>query len=111
MAIEAAKAASDKKANDCLILEMGELFYLTDYFVICSGQNPRQVKAIADNIEVALAAERIDPASVEGYAHAGWVLIDCFDFVIHVFNRETRLFYALDRLWGNARRITFHNRD
>ena len=107
----AVAAALDKKASDVVVLDLREAGAFTDYFVICSGQNPRQVKAIADNIEEALAAERIDPASVEGYAHAGWVLIDCFDFVIHVFNRETRLFYALDRLWGSAPRITLHSQD
>ena len=104
-------AAQDKKASDVVILDLREVGAFTDYFVICSGHNPRQVKAIVDSVEEALRAVRIRPAHVEGYDHAEWVLLDCFDFVVHVFNRETRLFYALDRLWGSAPRITLPAHD
>jgi ribosome-associated protein len=101
----AVKAAEDKKALDVVVLDLREIAAFTDYFVICSGQSSRQVKAIADNVEEALRKTHVRPAHIEGYEHADWVLLDYFDFIVHVFNRETRLFYALDRLWGSARRI------
>jgi len=98
-------AAEDKKASDIVVLDLREAGAFTDYFVICSGQTPRQVKAIAEHIEERLRASRIRPAHHEGYGRAEWVLLDYFDFIVHVFTRETRLFYALDRLWGGAPRI------
>ncbi len=107
----AVTAAHDKKAVDVVVLDLREVGAFADYFVICSGQNARQVRAIADSVEEALLKARIKPAHVEGYEHAAWVLLDCFDFIVHVFNRETRLFYALDRLWGSAPRITLPARD
>jgi ribosome-associated protein len=107
----AVTGAQDKKAVDVVVLDLREAGAFTDYFVICSGQNQRQVKAIADSVEEALRRARIKPAHVEGYEHAEWVLLDCFDFIVHVFNRETRLFYALDRLWGSAPRIMLPGRD
>jgi ribosome-associated protein len=69
-----------------------------------TGTNARQVRAIADGIVEALAAHG-KPAHVEGYDRSGWILIDYFDFIVHVFARETRLFYGLERLWGNAERV------
>ncbi len=98
-------AAQDKKAADIVVMDLREVGAFTDFFVICSGQNPRQVKAIAENVEAALREAHIRPAHEEGYQRAEWVLLDYFDFIVHVFNRETRLFYALDRLWGSAPRI------
>ena len=73
--------------------------------MLCSGQNPRQVKAIADGVEEALRAAKIRPAHVEGYERAEWVLMDYFYFIVHVFSPQTREFYALERLWGDAERI------
>ena len=70
--------------------------------VICTGQNTRQFKAVADAIEEALRRDHVKPAHVEGYGHAEWVLLDYFDFIVHVFGKETRTFYGLERLWGNA---------
>ncbi len=98
-------AAQDKKAADIVVMDLREVGAFTDYFVICSGQNPRQVKAIAENVEAALRETHVRPAHHEGYQRAEWVLLDYFDFIVHVFNRETRVFYALDRLWGSAPRI------
>lgn len=102
---KAIAAAQDKKAADIVVMDLREAGAFTDYFVICSGQNPRQVKAIAENVEATLRQAYIRPAHHEGYQRAEWVLLDYFDFIVHVFNRETRLFYALDRLWGGAPRI------
>jgi len=98
-------AAQDRKATDMIVLDLRRAHGFTDYFVICSGTNPRQIKAIADAIETSLRALKMRPNHVEGYERAEWVLIDCFDFIVHIFNQETRTFYALERLWGNADRI------
>lgn len=98
-------AAQDKKAVGVVVLDLRKVGAFTDYFVICSGQNPRQVKAIADAVEQALGKLRIKPAHVEGYDRAEWVLVDCFDFIVHVFGPQTRVFYALERLWGSAERV------
>jgi ribosome-associated protein len=104
--LEAVRAAQDKKAADVVVLDLHEVAGFTDYFVICSGQNPRQVKAIADGVEEALRKSASGrPSHIEGYRRAEWVLLDYFDFIVHVFNPETRLFYALERLWGSAARI------
>jgi ribosome-associated protein len=101
----ALEAAYDKKATDLVVLNLRNAGGFTDYFVICSGSNARQIRAIADSIIDALAVEGARPAHVEGYDRSEWVLIDYFDFIVHVFGPETRAFYALERLWGNADRV------
>ncbi len=102
---QAATAARDKKAMDLAVLDVRGVSTFTDYFIICSGQNVRQVKAIADGVEETLRKGRTRPAHVEGYDRADWVLLDYFDFIVHVFTPVTREFYALERLWGSAERI------
>ena len=77
----------------------------TDFFVLCSGQNQRQVKAIADAVEETLRAAKVRPAHIEGYDRAEWILMDFFTFIVHVFAPQTREFYSLERLWGDAERI------
>lgn len=99
------QAALDKKAQDVVVLDLRHTPAFTDYFILCSGQNQRQVKAIADAIEDALRAARTKPAHVEGYDRAEWVLMDFFTFIVHVFTPQTRQFYSLERLWGDAERI------
>jgi ribosome-associated protein len=101
----AVKAALDKKASDIVVLDLRHTPAFTDFFVLCSGQNARQVKAIADHVEEALRAAKLKPAHVEGYDRADWVLMDFFSFIVHVFSPHTREFYALERLWGDAERI------
>jgi ribosome-associated protein len=100
-------AARDKKATGVVVLDLKKAGAFTDYFVICSAANPRQVQAIADAVEDALKGEKQRPSLVEGYARAEWVLLDYFDFVVHVFSKHARDFYGLDRLWGSATRIEF----
>jgi ribosome-associated protein len=100
-------AAQDKKASGIVVLDLKKAGAFTDYFVICSASNPRQVQAIADAVEDALKAHKQRPSLVEGYARAEWILLDYFDFVIHVFSKHARDFYGLDRLWGSATRIEF----
>ena len=100
-------AARDKKAFDIVVLDLQGAGAFTDYFLLCSAQSTRQVKAIVDEIEERLRAMQNKPSHVEGYEHAEWVLMDCFNFVVHVFTRDTRRFYDLERLWGNAQRLEF----
>jgi ribosome-associated protein len=101
----AIRAAEDKKAIDLVVLDLRAAAGFTDYFVICSGSNVRQTRAIADAVMEALASDDAKPAHLEGYERSEWILIDYFDFIVHVFVPETRLFYGLERLWGNAERL------
>jgi ribosome-associated protein len=101
----AARAADDKKAIDLTVLDLRKAAGFTDYFVICSGTNPRQIRAIADAIIGSLAAAGVKPAHTEGYDRSEWILLDYFDFIVHIFAPETRLFYSLERLWGTAERV------
>lgn len=103
--VHAVRAAEDKKATDLVVLDLRKAAGFTDFFVIASATNPRQIRAIADSVMAALAVEGVKPAHVEGYDRSEWVLLDYFDFIVHVFMPETRLFYGLERLWGNAERI------
>ena len=101
----AVRAAEDKKAVDLAVLDLRKAAGFTDYFVIASGTNPRQVRAIADSVMESLQAEGVKPAHIEGYDRAEWILLDFFDFIVHVFAPETRMFYGLERLWGSAERV------
>jgi len=101
----AVSAALDKKAADVVVLDLRHTPAFTDYFVLCSGQNSRQVQAIADAVEETLRAQKIRPSHVEGYGKAEWILMDFFSFIVHVFTPQTRAFYSLERLWGDAERI------
>ena len=100
--VEAMRA---KKAEALTLLDLRESGAFTDYFLICSGRSTRQVKAITDGILETLKMLDRRPAHIEGQATSDWVLIDCFDFIVHVFTPETRSFYALERLWGNSREV------
>jgi ribosome-associated protein len=102
-------AALDKKANDVIVLDLTKASAFTDFFVVCTGTNVRQVQAIADGIKDALEAVGAKPALVEGYDRAEWILIDYFDFIFHVFLPATREFYSLERLWGDAEKIEVAN--
>ena len=103
----AVHAAEDKKANDLVVLDMRKTHGFTDYFLICSGTNSRQIRAIADGVMEALAEDGVKPSHIEGYDRSEWILLDYFDFIVHIFATETRVFYGLERLWGSAERIEF----
>jgi len=98
-------AALDRKATRVTLMDLRGAGAFTDFFVICTGTNIRQVQAIADAVEEKLKAQGLRPAHIEGYGRAEWILLDYFDFVVHVFSRHARDFYGLDRLWGSATRI------
>ena len=101
----AVAAALDKKAEDLVVLDLTKGLAFTDFFVICTGTNRRQVQAIADAVQETLAKRGSKPALTEGYERGDWILIDYFDFIIHVFMPATREFYSLEKLWGDAERI------
>ena len=101
----ALEAASDKKALDPVLLDLRPVADFTDYFLITSGANTRQVQAIADEVLERLKRAGTPASRVEGYNAAEWVLIDYGDFVIHIFEDRARRFYDLERLWREARRI------
>src|SRR5688500_2297575 len=102
---KAVEAALEKKALDVVVLDLRDTPAFTDFFVLCSGQNQRQVKAISDAIEESLRASKVRPTHVEGYDRGDWVLMDFFSFIVHVFTPQTRTFYSLERLWGDAKRV------
>ncbi|MHB8287909.1 MAG: ribosome silencing factor [Acidimicrobiales bacterium] len=108
LAVTAARAADAKMGIDTVVLEMGSLLGVTDAFVITAGANARQVRTLVDEVErqVALAGGR-SPNRVEGLSEARWVLMDYGDFIVHVFLDEAREYYSLERLWGNAEKISW----
>ena len=99
-------AAAEKKAHDLVVLDLREVASFTDYFVIASGTNVRQVQAVADAVQEQLRGQlSVRPARVEGYNSAEWVLLDYGDFILHVFEEKSRRFYDLERLWRDAARV------
>ncbi|HEV7519156.1 MAG TPA: ribosome silencing factor [Thermoanaerobaculia bacterium] len=105
---EAVAAAEDRKAIDLRVLHLSRISDFTDYFLICSGTSERQVQAIANSIEERLRDEGARPLHIEGYNRGQWVLLDYGDLVVHVFDIQTRGFYALERLWADAPDVTQH---
>ncbi len=100
-------ACEEKKAADVTALELDKVHSgFTDYFVICSGSNPRQIQAISDEVEQRLSKAGLRPAHTEGYKQAEWVLLDYVDFVVHIFSEKARKFYDLERLWKSAKHLT-----
>ena len=101
----AVQAALDKKAEDVVVLDLRKADGFTDYFIICTGGNPRQISAIADGVRETLKRDLGErPALTEGIDRSEWILLDYFNFVVHVFSRDCRAFYGLERLWGAAER-------
>lgn len=101
----ALSAANEKKALDPVVLDLREIASFTDYFVITSGTNARQVQAIADEVVEQLKKQGTRAARMEGYNTGEWVLVDYGDFVVHVFDNKAREFYDLERLWRDAARV------
>lgn len=101
----AVAAAQDKLAVDLTVLDLRKSTAFTDFFIVCTGTNSKQVQAIADSIESSLRAHGQKPALVEGYRRGEWILLDYFTFIVHVFLPGRRTFYSLERLWGGAEPI------
>jgi ribosome-associated protein len=108
--LEAAQAASDKKARDILILDVSDQLVITDHFLICSGTSDRQVRTIAEEVERRLLDARgLKPYRREGAREGRWVLLDYVDFVVHVFDQQERDYYELERLWSDAPVVPFES--
>ncbi|MGM0438321.1 MAG: ribosome silencing factor [Bacillota bacterium] len=106
LAVLASEAAEDKKANNVEILDLRDITVIADYFVICDGNNENQVKAIARGIEDKLAEEKdIVPQKIAGKNEGRWILMDYSDFIVHIFHKDERKFYELERLWADAEKI------
>lgn len=103
---EAVAAAAERKAGDLRVLELSKITSLADYFLICSGVSERQVQAIADGVVQQLRTDQIRPLHIEGYKPGRWILLDYGDFVVHIFDEETRTFYGLEKLWADAPDVT-----
>ena len=106
LAVVAARAADEKKASDTVVIQVGPVLGIAELFVITTGANDRQVKAIADEVEARVAdAGGVRPLNTEGLDARQWVLLDYGDLVVHVFRGDVRGFYSLDRLWADMERI------
>ena len=105
MARIAVKALKDKKGEDIRIIDISKVSVLADYFIIANGTNSNQVLAMVDNVEEQLHKAGYDPKQVEGYRQGNWVLLDYIDIIVHVFDKENRLFYDLERIWRDGKCI------
>ena len=101
----ALKAADDKKAHDLLALDISRIASFASYFLFCTGDSSRQMQAIADEIQKKLKEAGILTSHVEGYQNSEWILLDYFDLVVHVFSKEARGFYDLERLWRDGKKL------
>jgi ribosome-associated protein len=99
------RAAESKKATDLRVLDLTGISSFTDYFIICTGSNPKQIQAIADEIGLKLKESGELPHCLEGYNQAEWILADYGDFLVHVFSEKARAYYDLERLWRNAKDV------
>ena len=106
MALLAGEALEDRKAEDITIIYISELSGLADYFIIADGSNRNQVQAMADSAEEALGKAGYDAKQIEGYQSANWILMDYKDIIVHVFSKEDRAFYDLERIWRDGKQIT-----
>ena len=105
MALLAVDALSDKKAENVTIIDISEVSVIADYFIIADGNNRNQVQAMADNVEETLGRAGWEPKSVEGYRSANWILLDYRDVIVHIFSKEDRAFYDLERIWRDGKEI------
>ena len=106
MALLAVEALEDKKAEEITIIDISEVSVLADYFIIADGSNRNQVQAMADSAEEALGKAGYDAKQIEGYQSANWILMDYKDIIVHVFSKEDRAFYDLERIWRDGKQIT-----
>jgi ribosome-associated protein len=105
---EAIEAALDKKAQDAVVIELGEICSFTDYFLICTGTSTRHNQTIAEHIEETLKKQGVRPLHIEGHTEGEWILLDYVDFVVHIFSARAREFYDLERLWRAGKRRDAH---
>jgi ribosome-associated protein len=103
------RALEDKKAEDIRVIDISGVSVLADYFIIANGTNENQVKALVDNVQEELSKMGYEPKQVEGYRTANWILLDYGDIIVHVFSKEDRLFYDLERIWRDGKDIEIDN--
>ncbi len=101
----AVKALQDRKAGDIRVIDIRSVSVIADYFLIASGSNPRQIKALSDSVEETLGRAGYEPRQIEGYNSASWILMDYGDIIIHIFSEESRIFYDLERIWRDGKDI------
>lgn len=101
----ALKAVEDKKASDITVLDISGIASFANFFLLCTGDSARQIQAIADEVEAKLRTDGYRANHIEGYRNAEWVLLDYFDTVVHVFSKNARAYYDLERLWRDAKRL------
>lgn len=99
------QALEDKKAEDIKVIDISEVSVIADYFIIANGNNRSQIQALADNVEESLGKAGYPLKQVEGYQNANWVLLDFHDVIIHIFDKENRLFYDLERIWRDGKLV------
>lgn len=109
VALAAIEALEDKKGEDIRIIDISEVSILADYFIIASGNNRNQVQALCDNVEEKLGRMGVVQKQIEGYDNGNWILVDYRDIVIHIFDKENRLFYDLERIWRDGKFIEKEN--
>lgn len=102
MAQIAIRALEDKKGEQIRIIDISKISILGDYFIICEGTNRSQIQAMTDNVEKELAQREVYPKQIEGYESANWILMDYKDIIVHIFDRESRSFYDLERIWRDG---------
>lgn len=105
MAKLAIQALEDKKAEDIRVIDISEVSVVADYFLIASGNNRSQIQAMADNVQETLGRAGFEMHQVEGYGTANWILMDFGDVIVHIFDKENRLFYNLERIWRDGKAI------
>lgn len=98
-------ALEDKKAEDIKVIDISEVSVIADYFIIANGTNRSQIQTLSDHVEEILGKEGVPLRQVEGYDNANWVLLDFHDVIIHIFDKENRLFYDLERIWRDGKMI------
>ena len=105
----AIEALEDKKAEDIKVIDISEVSVLADYFIIAGGSNRSQIQALSDNVEEKLGKEGVYTKQIEGYDTANWVLLDFGDIIVHIFDKENRLLYDLERIWRDGKMIEIEN--
>ena len=106
MAKLAVEALDDKKAEDITIIDISEVSVLADYFIIADGNNKNQVQAMVDNVQEELFKAGYEMKQMEGYREGNWILLDFGDIIIHIFDKENRLFYDLERIWKDGKEVS-----
>ena len=105
MAKLAIEALEDKKAEDIKVIDISEVSVIADYFIIAGGSNRRQIQALSDNVDEKLGKAGFPAKQIEGYDTANWVLLDFGDIIVHIFDKENRLLYDLERIWRDGKQV------